>query len=94
LDRARPKGGAPGRLAGNSILYVVATLGRQAGLSQRVRAHGLRHEAVSRILAITNGNIDAAQKFARHADPKTTQRYNDNRLDVAHEMAKLLDEDF
>ncbi len=48
---------------------------------------------MTRILELTGGNIDAAQKFARHADPKTTQKYNDNRKDVAGDMARLLGED-
>jgi integrase/recombinase XerC len=92
LDRARPRGELA-RLDGDALLELVAALGRKAGLSQRVRAHGLRHCAITRILELTNGNIDAAQRFARHADPKTTQRYNDNRRDVAGEMARLLGSD-
>jgi hypothetical protein len=72
LDKAKPKGGAPRRLARNSILYIVATLGRQAGLSQRLTADGLRHEAVNRLLALTNGNVTAAHKLARQLDARTT----------------------
>lgn len=81
------------RLDGDALHLVVGELGRKAGLARRVRPHSLRHSAVSRILELTNGNIDAAQKFARHADPKTTQKYNDNRTDVAGQMAKLLGDD-
>jgi integrase/recombinase XerC len=92
LDRARPKGQLA-RLDGDAILELVAALGRKAKLTRRVKAHGLRHEAVTRVLELTGGNIDAAQKFARHADPKTTQRYNDNRKDVAGEMSRMLGDD-
>ena len=35
----------------------------------------------------------AAQKFARHSDPKTTMRYDDNRKDVAGQMARMLGDD-
>jgi integrase/recombinase XerC len=92
LDRARPRGELA-RLDGDAILEAVAALGEKAKLPGKVRPHGLRHEAVTRVLELTNGNIDAAQKFARHADPKTTQRYNDNRKDVAGDMAALLGRD-
>jgi integrase/recombinase XerC len=92
LDRARPAGGLA-RLDGDALHLVVGALGRKAGLSREVKPHGLRHEAITRVLHLTNGNIDAAQKFGRHADPKTTQRYNDNRGDVAGDMARLLGDD-
>lgn len=91
LDRAA--GEQLGRLDGDALHLVVAELGRRAGLARRARPHGLRHQGITRILELTNGNIDAAQRFARHADPKTTQRYNDNRRDVAGEMARLLGDD-
>jgi integrase/recombinase XerC len=89
----RSAGNNPGRLDDRTLLLIVRELARKAGLRCRVGCHSLRHEAVTRILELTNGNIDAAQKFARHADPKTTQRYNDNRRDVAGEMARLLGDD-
>ena len=92
LDKARRKGELT-RLDGDGVHLVVGQLGRKARLSRAVKPHGLRHEAVSRVLMLTNGNIDAAQKFARHKDPKTTQRYNDSRLDVAGAMARLLGDD-
>lgn len=92
LDRARPAGGLT-RLDGDALHLVVGALGRKAGLGRAVKPHGLRHEAITRVLELTRGNIDAAQKFGRHADPKTTQKYNDNRSDVAGDMARLLGED-
>jgi integrase/recombinase XerC len=92
LDKARPKGELA-RLDGDALHLVVGQLGRKAKLARPVRPHGLRHEAVTRVLQLTNGNIEAGQKFARHADPKTTQRYNDNRADVAGAMARLLGDD-
>ncbi len=92
LDRARGNQG-PKPLDGDSIAGIVGELAKGARIPRKVRPHGLRHQGITRILELTNGNIDAAQKFARHADPKTTQRYNDNRKDVAGEMAKLLGDD-
>jgi integrase/recombinase XerC len=92
LDKARPKGQLA-RLDGDGVHLVVGQLGRKAKLARPVKPHGLRHEAITRVLQLTNGNIDAGQKFARHADPKTTQRYNDNRSDVAGAMARLLGDD-
>lgn len=89
----RGAGPRPARLDGDGIHGAVAALGRRAGLARAVKPHGLRHQAVTRVLELSNGNIDAAQRFARHSDPKTTQRYNDCRLDLAGEMARLLGED-
>jgi integrase/recombinase XerC len=92
MDKARPKGELA-RLDGDGIHLAVRQLGRKARLTRPVRPHGLRHEAVTRVLQLTNGNIDAGQKFARHASPVTTQKYNDNRADVAGAMARLLGDD-
>jgi integrase/recombinase XerC len=92
MDKARPKGQLA-RLDGDAIHLVVGQLGRKAKLARPVRPHGLRHEAVTRVLQLTNGNIVAGQAFARHADPKTTQRYNDSRADVAGAMTRLLGDD-
>lgn len=92
LDRARSKDQLE-RLDEGGIYKVVVTLGRKAAVKRRVWPHALRHEAITRVLELNNGNLTAAQKFGRHKDPRTTQRYDDNRKDVAGDMARLLGED-
>lgn len=80
------------RLTGESIRKIVASLARRAQLTGPVRPHGLRHLAVTQVLDSNGGDIRAAQEFARHADPKTTMRYDRNRRDLAGEMARLISE--
>jgi integrase/recombinase XerC len=92
LNNGRPKEALAG-IGGRTVEDLVRGLGKEAGLAAAVRPHGLRHQGITRVLELNNGNIDSAQKFARHADPKTTQKYNDNRADVAGEMARLLGDD-
>lgn len=92
VDRAAPKEGLT-RLDDDGIYLLVVELGREAGLTKRTRPHGLRHQGVTRVLELSNGNLDMAQKFARHLDPKTTMKYNDARKDSAGEAAKLLGND-
>ena len=53
----------------------------------------MRHQAISRVLDLTNGNVRAAQRYARHSKPETTLRYDDDRTDLAGDMAKLIGED-
>jgi integrase/recombinase XerC len=91
--RLDPAALEPTRLTGDNVARMVRGLGGRADLPRRVRPHGLRHQAITRILELTNGNIEAAQGFARHSDPKTTMKYNDNRKDVAGAMARLLGDD-
>ena len=80
---------APGkRMTGRGLHYLVSELGRRVGIA--TRPHGLRHAAVTDVLEATNGNIESAQKFARHASPATTMKYNDNRKDAAGEAARLI----
>jgi integrase/recombinase XerC len=72
------------RLTGLSIWRVV----KGYGLGW---PHALRHTAVSEVLVRTDGNLLAAQQFARHRDPKITMRYWDKIKDVGGEAAALLD---
>lgn len=62
----------------------VQTLGR------RVHPHALRHCAITAALDATGGDIRMVQRFSRHADVRTLQRYDDNRQDMAGTTARLL----
>src|SRR5439155_20366744 len=83
LDRAR-KGS--GRLTGAGLYALVRRLGQQAGL--KVWPHGLRHAAITEALDRTGGDVRAVQRFSRHRDLKTLQRYDDNRADLAGDVAR------
>jgi len=82
-DRA----GKGGRLTGRSVARIVGGLGLAVGLA--VRPHGLRHAAITAGLDAT-GDVRKVQKFSRHADLRTLQRYDDNRADFAGEVARLV----
>ncbi len=86
FDRAR-KGR---RLTGRSVARIVAKIGRLAGLRKKVRPHGLRHAAITAALDRTDGDVRAVQRFSRHKDPKLTLIYDDNRLDLAGQVANLV----
>jgi integrase/recombinase XerC len=92
LDNAQGDG-PPARLTGLSVNRMVARAGRHAGLQHPVRAHGLRHLAITRILDKTGGDVRSAKAFSRHSKYETLMRYDDNREDVAGLMAKLLADD-
>jgi integrase/recombinase XerC len=85
LDRAR-KG--TGRLTGAGLYDVVRKLGNKAGL--KVWPHGLRHAAITEALDLTGGNVRAVQKFSRHRDVRVIERYDDNRTDMAGQVARRL----
>lgn len=72
------------RLTGTSIYRIVR---EKYGLS---RPHGLRHTAITEALDITGGDIRAVQKFSRHRDIRVIERYDDNRRDLAGEIAKRI----
>lgn len=90
LDRAAP---GVGRLTGDSVNRMVGRTGRKAGLTRRTKAHGLRHQGITRALDLTNGNIRAAQKLGRHVNVQTTMTYDDNRQDLAGQLACMLGND-
>lgn len=80
LDRAAKRG----RLSSTSIYRMI----RGYGLG---RPHGLRHSAITAALEATNGNIAEVMKFSRHKDPKVLMKYDDNRKDVAGDIAGKID---
>ena len=64
--------------SGYNVQYLVATLAREAGIAQRLIPHGLRHSAIT--VGLDAGvSLRDMQDFARHADPKTTRRYDRSR---------------
>jgi integrase/recombinase XerC len=81
------------RLTGDSVNRVVGKIGRNAGLTRKARAHGLRHEGITRALDLTNGNVRMVQGLSRHADPRTLMRYDDARRDDAGALAQMLGND-
>jgi integrase/recombinase XerC len=85
LDRAK-KGND--RLTGAGLYDMVRKLGAKAGL--RVWPHGLRHAAITAALDLTGGNVRAVQKFSRHRDVRVIERYDDNRMDLAGQVARQL----
>jgi integrase/recombinase XerD len=64
-----------GRLDRHAAARIVARLARRAGLSKRITPHSLRHTMVT--LALDAGvSLREVQDAARHADPRTTRRYD------------------
>ncbi len=90
LDRAAGRAGGPGRLTGTAVFLIVRDLGRRVGLARPTRPHGLRHEAITRALDATGGDVRTVQRFSRHADPRTLLLYDDRRRDLAGDVAKLV----
>jgi integrase len=80
---------APERLDGHGVNDLVKALARRAGLSRTVRAHGLRHQAITEALD-SGWSIRDVMQFSRHANPKTVMAYDDRRRDVGGEIARSL----
>jgi integrase/recombinase XerC len=79
------------RLTGESVAKMLRELARRSDLRGAVRPHGLRHTAITTVLDQGVG-IREAQRFSRHADPRTLVRYDDNRQDIAGAVARSLSE--
>jgi integrase/recombinase XerC len=86
VNTARFKPGR--RMTGHGLYRVIRSLGDLAGI--RARPHGLRHASITAALDTSNGDVRAAQAHARHANPQTTMRYDDNRQDLAGKVAAAL----
>jgi integrase/recombinase XerC len=75
-------------LSNRSVDRIVRLIGEAVGL--RVWPHGLRHAAITEALDATSGDVRRVQRFARHRNPATTLRYDDNRADLAGQVADLV----
>lgn len=87
LDRAAAAcPGDDGRLSGDAIADLVASLGREAGVG-RVRPHGLRHSAITGALD-AGADVRSVRVFSRHRKIETVLRYDDSRKDLGGEVAR------
>lgn len=84
FDRA----GKGQRLTGSGLYAIVKSLGLSVGLV--VRPHGLRHAAITEALDRTRGDVRRVQRFSRHRDLRILSVYDDNRADLAGEVAALV----
>jgi integrase/recombinase XerC len=83
------RNGARGRrITGAGLRHVIVTLGQAVGL--KTRPHGLRHASITAALDANTGDVRAVQRHARHASPDTTIKYDDNRRDLAGNVAASL----
>lgn len=74
-------------ISARGVGHVIGVLGNRA--DAHVWPHALRHASVTSVLEESGGNVRMAQQHARHADPKTTMKYDDNRTDLAGQAARL-----
>jgi integrase/recombinase XerC len=81
-------------LDGESINRAVRRAGKRAGLKRRARAHGLRHQGITRLLEKNDGNIPETMALSGHAKPETAMKYNDNRLNAAGKGSRTLADDY
>ena len=86
LSRGKLKRGE--RITLGSVSYEIRKLGARIGV--KVTPHALRHSAITSALDKSNGNLRAVQRFSRHKDPRIISVYDDNRQDLAGEMAVLV----
>jgi integrase/recombinase XerC len=89
LFTALDRGHRGHRLDGSAVYRIVSELGEGVGLV--TRPHGLRHAGITAALDKTNGNTRMVQRFSRHRSLETLSRYDDNRLDLGGEVARLVD---
>jgi integrase/recombinase XerD len=86
-----------GRLDRHDAARIVTRLARRAGLAKTISPHSLRHTMVT--LALDAGvSLRDVQDAARHADPRTTRRYDRARhaLDrhATYALAAFIADDF
>ena len=66
------------RMTRNNVAALVTKLAQAARIDSRMTPHTLRHAAITAALN-AGAHLRDVQDFARHADPKTTMRYDRNR---------------
>jgi integrase/recombinase XerC len=83
----------PSRLGYRDLLRYIVGLGERAGLDRHATPHQLRHLSITTALDRTGGDVRKVQRYARHASPQTTIRYDDNRQDLAGEITRMMGDD-
>lgn len=74
---------------GEWVRIIIDRLARAAGVARPVRPHGLRHAAIT--AALNSGkDVRVVQRFSRHKTLDMVLRYDDERGDLAGEVAGLL----
>jgi integrase/recombinase XerC len=68
-------------------------VGRRAGVARGTNPHGLRHQGITRALDLAKGDVRRVRRFSRHAKLETLLKYDDNRVDEAGAIARMLGED-
>jgi integrase len=78
------------------VYRLVKRLARAAGISaaEKLTPHGLRHTAITLYLDATGGDVRGAQRFADHARPETTMRYDRRRKTYSDHGAYVLAQRF
>lgn len=75
---------------------LVKRIAKAAGLpaADKLTPHGLRHTAITLYLDATGGDVRGAQRFAGHARPETTMRYDRRRKTYSDHGAYVLAQRF
>ena len=84
-DPGAARRGTGGRLSPASVYRIVRRRAAAAGV--KAWPHGLRHTAITAALDASGGDLRAAQRYSRHADPRTLMLYDDNRADLGAPLA-------
>jgi len=61
---------------------------------ENLHPHAFRHFSITEVLELTDGNILHAQKHSGHSDPRMLNVYEDARVDVAGQMASLIEDKY
>lgn len=78
------------RLSDEGVAHILERLGMLGGIDGKIRAHGLRHRAITSLLE-SGAPLADVVAFARHADPKTTMLYWDSQREAAEKAAQVVD---
>ena len=77
------------RLDRHAAAYVIERLARAAGIDKAITPHSLRHSCVTTALA-AGVPLHKVQDLARHADPRTTRRYDQARDSLDNHAAYIV----